>query len=317
MIILSNGHAFEHVAGSGALAFDGYGWPWEWPLVATKLIRPELFSVAIKTLTRHPRKGNLRMWKPWECVRLIPGGSVNKVGLTNPGAEWWVKKVGPKLDFERVPLIASIWGTPQENMEMAEMLDPFDFVAIVVNDSCPNTGHALEGAESAIRNVTGVKSRTHHPVIVKLSVAQPYLAIAAGLKGIAEAVALNSVPWEMVFPSKRSPLWKLEQRVKGGGGGVSGIPAQPFNWKAVQELSAQDALPVIAPGIMSFDDLAKVRRMGAKAASFGACFLRSPTLPTQIVMRDYAEGGANCLIQYKRQQFLEAEALRVKQGALA
>lgn len=32
MIELSNGHRFEFVAASGALAFDGRGWPWEWPL---------------------------------------------------------------------------------------------------------------------------------------------------------------------------------------------------------------------------------------------------------------------------------------------
>ena len=103
MITLANGHKFKYMVASGALAFDGKGWPWERPLVWLGLIKPELFTVVIKSLTRNPRPGNLRWWKPWTCVRLIPGGSVNKVGLTNPGIEWWCKKVGPKLDFQKFP----------------------------------------------------------------------------------------------------------------------------------------------------------------------------------------------------------------------
>ena len=79
MISLSNGHTFEYMIASGALGFDGKGWIWERPLVRLGLIKPELFTVVIKTLTRNPRPGNLRWWKPWTCVRLISGGSVNKI----------------------------------------------------------------------------------------------------------------------------------------------------------------------------------------------------------------------------------------------
>ncbi len=92
MIALSNDHVFTYMVASGALAFDGKGWPWERPLVWSGLIKPELFTVVIKSLTRNPRPGNLRWWKPWTCVRLIPGGAVNKVGLTNPGIEWWCRE---------------------------------------------------------------------------------------------------------------------------------------------------------------------------------------------------------------------------------
>ena len=119
MITLSNGHRFEYMAASGALAFDGKGWPWERPLVWSGLIRPELFTVVIKTLTRQPRKGNLRWWKPWTCTRLIPGGAVNKIGLTNPGIEWWCAHVGPRLNFARQPLVGSIYGEENELVEMA------------------------------------------------------------------------------------------------------------------------------------------------------------------------------------------------------
>ncbi len=290
MIKLSNGHRLAHVVASGSLAFDGQGWLWEKPFVAAGLIRPELFTVVLKTLTRHPRVGNLKWTSPWDCVRLVPGGSVNKVGLTNPGIDWWCRDIGPTLD-RRTATVASIFGEEAELVQMARMLDRFDLVGLEVNPSCPNTGHGLLTTETVVRGVEAVKAASRHPVIVKVSAAQDYRAIAWGLKGVAEAVALNSVPWEQVFPDRRSPLWRLERRVGGGGGGVSGEPAQALNWRAVGEMASDGAVPVIAPSIMRFEDLETVRRLGAKAVSFGAIHFRTPWRPTAIVRRDLEEAG--------------------------
>ncbi|MDP3882885.1 MAG: hypothetical protein Q8Q48_02410 [Candidatus Staskawiczbacteria bacterium] len=287
MITFSNGHGFEYMVPSGALAFDGKGWLWERPLVWLGLIKPELFTVVIKTLTRNPRKGNLRWFKPWSCVRLIPGGSVNKVGLTNPGVEWWCREVGPKLDFRKFPIAGSVFGDEKELVEMAEMLNRFDLVALEVNVSCPNTGHAMEQTQMVIDSVKAVKRASRHPIIVKVSVDQDYLAIAQGLVGIAEAISLNSVPWKTVFTNgEQTPLWKLEKQVGGGGGGVSGKPAQKHNWAAVEALAKQGSLPVIGPSVMEFEDMDRVRKLGAKAVSFGAIHLRTPWAPTSFVRKE-------------------------------
>jgi len=285
-IKLSNGHVLRYVVASGALGFDGKGWPWEWPLVKLGLIKPEFFTVVIKTLTRYPREGNLRLWKPWECVRLIPGGSVNKVGLTNRGIRWWCNMVAPRIDFKKTPLIGSIYGEGKELVEMAEMLNSVDLVGLEVNPSCPNTGH-MDTAEIVINDVKAVKHASCHPIIIKASIAQDYPAIAKGLKGVAEAITLNSVPWEIAFPGRRSPLWKLEKKVGGGGGGVSGKPAQKFNWPAVGKLVQQGDLPVICPSIMEFKDIDYAReRLGASAVSFGTIHFRTPWAPTKFVERD-------------------------------
>ena len=292
MIRLSNGHSLDHVVSSGSLAYDARGWPWERPMVDVGLIRPDLFTVVLKTLTRSPREGNLRWHKPWSCVALVPGGAVNKVGLTNPGIDWWCRDVGPKLDFIRGRIVASIFGDDAELVAMAEMLNGFGLSGLEVNPSCPNTGHALQTADTVMRGVKAVKAVSRHPIIVKVSTSQDYLAIARGLKGVAEAVALNSVPWEQVYPDGRSPLWRLERRVGGGGGGVSGRPAQALNWRAVREIAADGALPVIAPGIMEFDDLDRVRALGARAVGYGAIHLRTPWKPTTIVKRDLARRAA-------------------------
>lgn len=291
MIRLSNGHTIDHVVASGALAFDGKGWLWERPLVWLGLIKPELFTVCIKSLTLLPRKGNLRWWKPWTCVRLIPGGSVNKVGLTNKGIDWWCTKIGPHLDFKKFKLVGSIFGDTKELRFMADQLNDFDFVALEINVSCPNSGHAMDATTTVIESVRAVKAVSRHPLIVKVSVDQDYLEIAKLLKGIAEAISLNSVPWAIAFPNgEQSPLWKLEQAVGGGGGGVSGIPAQDHNWRAVQHLVTQGSLPVICPSIMKYDDIAFARKtLGAHAVSFGAIHFKTPWRPTQFVIQEMKE----------------------------
>ena len=295
MITLTNSHEFKYMVASGALAYDGKGWPWERLLVWLGIIRPEFFTVVTKTLTLHPRAGNLRMWKPWDCIRLLPsGGAVNKVGLTNPGFDWWCRKVGPKVNRDKIPIIVSIFGTRAELKEMAKILrqSGFDIVGIEVNNlSCPNSGDPLKDVQSVAEDVRVVREESDLPVLAKLSVDQPYLEIAQAIERDAEAIALNSVRWETVFPHDVTPLHKLEKRVGGGGGGVSGKPAQKHNWKAVEELCNQKALPVIAPSIMEFGDLAKVRALGADAVSFGAIHLRTPWKPTSIVLRDVHENG--------------------------
>src|SRR3990167_7690284 len=101
MISLTNGHSLKWLVASGAMGFDGLGWFWERSLVALGLIRLELFTVTLRTLTRHPRPypiSNLSWWRPWtwlpwsscSCVQILPFGIVgNKVGLYNPGFDHW------------------------------------------------------------------------------------------------------------------------------------------------------------------------------------------------------------------------------------
>ncbi len=304
MIKLSNGHEFEYMVASGALAFDGKGWLWERPLVWLGLIKPELFTVVIKTLTLHPRKGNLRWWKPWECVSLIPGGSVNKIGLTNKGIRWWCENIGWNIDYQKYPTVGSIFGDQDELVEMAEILNSFDFVALEVNPSCPNTGHSFQTTEDIIKMVKAVKKISFHPIIVKVSVDQDIVAIANGLEGVAEAVSLNSVPWKTAYKNGEiTPLWKLEEKVGGGGGGVSGKPAQKFNWAAVNKLAVHShSMPIIGPSVMKYEDMETVRRAGARAVSFGAIHLAEypvwlrpwsiftqPCKPTRFVQREKEE----------------------------
>lgn len=297
MITLSNGHRMNYVVASGALAFSGKGWFWERPLVWLGLIKPELFTVVIKSLTLNPVKGNLYWWNPltwlpfspWSCVRFLPGGVVNKVGLTNKDFYWWCTKIAPKIDFEKYRIIVSLYGRTDELITMTNDLllyCGFKIAGIELNLSCPNSGHKLAEGEEIVRGVREVKRYSKLPIGIKLGVHQDYLTIIEGLHDQIEWVSINSVPIEMVYKDGIRPLQILENKVGGGGGGVSGKPAQYHNWAMIEAIAKQGLVPVIGASIMEFKDMEELRSRGAKAIAFGSIHLRTPWEPTSNVEKD-------------------------------
>lgn len=311
MIRLTNGHSFEYMTASGAMGFDGRGWFWERPLVALGLIKLNLFTIVLRTLTREPRLypvSNLSWVRPWtwlpwssrSCVQVLPFGIIgNKVGLYNPGIYHWCEQIAPTMNFKELPYVGSIFGNTSELVRMTKKLNDFDLVGVEVNVSCPNTSYAMDVALRVVESVKEVKKASRHPVIVKLSVDQDYMTIARHLIGTAEAISLNSVPWATAFPNlaNNSPFTKIGPPGSGNGG-VSGRPAQKYNWAAVEALAFEETLPVIGANAMDAGDVTRLRELGASAISFGAIHLpdypvwrrpwtifTNPCKPTQIVER--------------------------------
>jgi dihydroorotate dehydrogenase (NAD+) catalytic subunit len=282
MIHLSNGHAFDYMAASGALAYDGRGWPWEWPLRWAGLLDPRLFTIVTKTLTPLPRRGNLRWTHPWSVVAKVPHGAVNAIGLTNPGFEWWLCEVAPQIPKRGYNIVASITaGDPATLMGMAAKLEDVNIRAIEINASCPNTDQELlKNATQVVDMVQAVRRVSRHPLILKLSVVHNYVELARACEDMVEALAINTVPWNVAFPGEKSPLARF------GGGGVSGRAAQPWTWKMVRDLAHETKIPVIGPGAWEYSDIARLRELGAKAVSFGSIFMRYPWRPTAFVRRE-------------------------------
>lgn len=288
MITFSNGHKFEYMVASGALGFDGKGYPHEWPLRWMGLIDPSLFTVVAKTVTYKPRKGNLRWYWPWGCVRFLPNilrpdGVVNSVGLTNKGIGWWCEEKGVLVDRKKISLVGSILSDNiYELVEMAMMMNDFDLVALELNWSCPNIRNFLENTAKIISGCKAVKKASRFPLILKLSVVHDIESILPEVNGIIEAISVNSVPWVVIFPDKKSPLAHL------GGGGISGGTAQPHTWGFVEKLVSMTSIPVIGPSVWEFEDIERLRKIGAKAISFGSIFFRFPwgCIPTMYVRKD-------------------------------
>jgi dihydroorotate dehydrogenase (NAD+) catalytic subunit len=278
MIKFSNGHAFEYMTASGALSFDGKGWVWDYPWRWLGVFDPTLFTSVTKTLTLQPMEGNLRWYNPFRCVRLLPGGVVNAVKLSNPGITWWCENIGPSVDSSKIPLVVSIFGEPEELAEIAMLLNRFDLVGLEINASCPNI--QSQNTAKVIAGCRAVKENTRFPIILKLSVSHDLEQIVKEVGNLVESFSINSIPWATAFPNRKSPLANL------GGGGVSGKAAQPFTWDLVKKLVNLTSIPVIGPSIWEFDDLENIRNLGAKAISFGSIFLRYPWRPTLYVRRE-------------------------------
>lgn len=278
MIEFSNGHKFEYMTASGALGYDGEGWPWERPLKWIGVLEPSLFTSVVKTLTLQPLEGNLRKYNPSRCLRFISEGVLNAVGLTNPGIYWWCQNVGSMVDSSRIPLVVSILGEPAELAIMANMLSGFDIVGLEVNASCPNVEE--QDTEGVIAGCKAVKGKTSLSIILKISVDHDIEGIVQGTQNLVEAYSINSVPWKIAFPNQKSPLFKL------GGGGVSGKAVQEFTWGLVEKLVSLTSVPVIGPSVWDFKDLKILREKGAQAISFGSIFLRYPWRPTSFIRKE-------------------------------
>jgi dihydroorotate dehydrogenase len=221
------------------------------------------------------------------------GGTVNSVALRNEGIEWWCQEVGPKADSKKVPLVVSILSkdnSAYELVEMTKMVKDFDIVGIEINVSCPNTGtdfisfaNSADNIDRMIRGCWAVRDETDHPIILKLSPAhKPKTCekVTAGVQGGVEALAINSVPWSIAFPDKKSSLAHL------GGGGVSGRIAQVHTWRMANDLRNITDIPVIWPGVWDYEDIKILWKIGADAISFSSIFFLGPWKPTIFVRRD-------------------------------
>ncbi len=279
MIILSNGHSLEYVAASGSLGYDGTGWFWERWLVRLGIINPSVFTVVTKTLTRWPWQGNFRWWNPFRVIAIRWNYVVNAIALKNRGIEWWCKKIGPKVNRSKIALVASIYSESiSELIEMAKMLNPIDLVGIELNFSCPSV-RKMSDAGFIVAACREVKKVSRHPLFAKLSVVQDYKQFIRELEQRVDAININSVPWEAIFPNKKSPLARF------GGGGVSGKAAQKCTWLYAWHLSRYTKrIKIIFPSVWEKNDLRRLRNnYGAQAFAFGSIFMLRPWKPNRIV----------------------------------
>jgi dihydroorotate dehydrogenase (NAD+) catalytic subunit len=283
MITLRNGLSFSCIAASGARGWSGndeghgYARAWKWPF---SWCWPDIPVVA-KTVTAHPREGNYNPWMPWRCVRLVRGGLVNAVGLSNPGIEAWVRDWWPRAANRGVPVFASIMPVDDgEAYWMASVLADHcaGLAGVEINLSCPNVEHRFTDATTVIsRIVREVKLVTKLPVIVKLAWQDDFIGICKALEEqpehhCADAFHLiNTVPWATAKDGL-SPLAHL------GGGGVSGWPLDHFSLLALSMAKANFIqTPIISGGgIMSAAQAVHRLTLGAGAVSLGSVYLLRP-----------------------------------------
>lgn len=261
--MLPSGHIIDVLVDS-VLGTDGQGYFLARILHLFGWSRYTERAVGSKTFTYKPRRGNYRWWFPFSAVLIwfVKGFGffkINRWGWTNEGMERWISERYPTLAKTTQSPIANIG--PDNICEaavMAQRLSQLHLAAVIVSVGCANVKTRTTGQSVAI--VKTVMRFSAHPVIVKLSAEQDYIAIARALEGTGVVLQItNTLHWSTVFGSKRKPF--------GQDWAVSGPPIREFGLKAVRELRSAgiEAKIVGGGGITCYRDVEAYLNAGANA----------------------------------------------------
>ncbi len=279
---------------STALGPDGRGiFPYTlWPgyRLLLRTVRETSTTVITKSATRFPRRGNFLPANPltWKYIQRLPdGGMLNAYGLTNKGVAAVAPEIGAACR-EGFQVIPNFWPEFTKGREVVEreLLEAVAlyrehlgeaFWALELNFSCPNVPEDLAcNWRDGLACVQVLKSA--HPdlfVIGKISIRHPYeFAQELERAGAGALHAINTIPYELVFPPDRFPPSPL---AKVGGGGVSGGPAFAQAYQYNKGLRPLVRLPLIMGcGVTGCDEVRRYLDLGADAVSICTLALRQP-----------------------------------------
>jgi dihydroorotate dehydrogenase (NAD+) catalytic subunit len=251
-------------------------------------------TVLAKSATRLARKGNFIPWNPltWGYIRRLPdGGMLNAYGLTNPGVEVCAGKIKAAADqgFQVIPNLYPEFakGTELAIKDTLEAIDIYQeilvphFWALELNFSCPNAEEAIrENVAQSLKCAQALRQKFPHLfLITKISICHPYeFAEELEKLGVNALHAVNTIPFDIIYPQKRSPLWRV------GGGGVSGGPAWAVALDYNTGLRKLVSLPLIMGcGVRNRQDVQMYLDAGADAVSLCTLALRNPEEAAEIV----------------------------------
>jgi dihydroorotate dehydrogenase len=261
-----------------------------------RVVRETGTTIFSKSATRLARRGNFIASNPltWKYIRRLPhGGMLNAYGLTNQGVAVCASEIRASAaqGFVVIPNFYPEFakGTEIAIQETLVAIDIYqqvmgpDFWALELNYSCPNSEEAVHKnvvqARECSQEVRG--KYPHLFLIAKISICHPYeFAQELEQLGVGALHALNTIPYGIVYPLKRSPLWRV------GGGGVSGGPAFPLALRYNTELRKKVSLPLIMGcGVRDRGDVQKYLDAGADAVSLCTLALRHPRKVAKIITR--------------------------------
>lgn len=293
MIKISENRKISRVVISTALGLSGRG-------IFPHTLKPKYKSllksvegtgttVIAKSTTRHPRKGNFILYNPftWKYIKKLPNcGMLNAYGLTNQGIEKCVKKFKGNDNTNIIPSLYQEFYKGKDLaindiLILALTLRDVGVKIVELNFSCPNSKEAIvKNMDNSLNCVKELKkSFPSFFMIAKISIAHPYeFSQELERAGIDAIHGINTVPFEMVYPNKISPLTKV------GGGGVSGKPIFWIAYDYNKELRKKVRIPVImGGGVMNLDHVIKYEGIGANAVSICTVALRNPAKAKEVV----------------------------------
>lgn len=236
-------------------------------------------AICLKGTTGEPRLGN----SPHRIYETATG-MLNAIGLQNPGVDFVVDEILPKLDMHETNFIANVSGsTIEEYVKVAARFDDSPVAAIEINISCPNVkeGGVAFGndPDMSARVVEACRAVTSKPLITKLSPNQTDIAenarrcIEAGSDAFS---AINTLMGMAINAEQRRPVLANNQ------GGLSGPAIKPvalLKVHQVYQVCKGQGIPIIGQGgISCAEDALEFIIAGASAVGIGTALFYDPLI---------------------------------------
>jgi len=227
--------------------------------------------VVLKSITVEKRDGY-----PIPRVINYPHGTLNAVGLRNPGIKIAKKEVKDFLISTNTPVVVSLFANNAINFEtLVSEIAPLKPTAIELNLSCPHVQNEFGKMVSSDTQTAGLftkktkKIALKIPIICKLSPNTSNIADVAKACETAGAdaiAAINTVgPGMVIDIKKRKPiLGNLK-------GGVSGAGIKPIAIAKIYDVYEAVKIPILGMGgVSSYEDVIEMMLAGATIVGIGS-----------------------------------------------
>ena len=238
-------------------------------------------AICVKGLSITPKEGNPppRIWE-------TPSGMLNAIGLQNPGVEYFIKEIVPRLKRYKTKVVANIYGTTYEEYEaVAKALKGVDGVHLIeVNISCPNVkkGGLAFGTDplEAAKITEIVKKATDKPVIIKLS---PNVTDIVKIAKAVESAGADGISAINTLIGMAIDINSFKPKIKNVIGGLSGPAIKPVAVRMVYQIAKAVSIPVIGiGGISSWEDAVEFIIAGASSVQVGTANFIDPDIAVKI-----------------------------------
>lgn len=242
-----------------------------------------LGTFSFKGTTKEARFGN-----PTPRIAECTAGMINAVGLQNPGVDYVISEILPKLKkcFNK-KVMANVSGFSVDDYAYTcEKLDREEQVGwLEVNISCPNVhGGGMSfgtSPKSAADVVKAVKKVTEKPVIVKLS---PNVTDIVSIAKACEDAGADAISLINTMLGMRIDLKTRKPVIANKMGGFSGPAIFPIAVRMVYQVAQAVDIDVIGMGgVSSAEDVIEMMLAGATAVEIGALNLVNPYAARDII----------------------------------
>ncbi|MCL2351541.1 MAG: dihydroorotate dehydrogenase [Firmicutes bacterium] len=207
------------------------------------------------------------------------GGTLNAVGLQNPGAEAFIRDDIPFLkQFDTKIIVNTVGRTIDDYVLAAEMLAGSGADMLELNISCPNVaegGIAFGTSCAAAGEVTrAVRRAAGQPLIVKLS---PNVTDIAEIAKAAEAAGADALSLINTILGMKIDVHRRAFALANKTGGLSGPAIKPVAVRMVYEAARAVKIPIIGMGgISAGEDAVEFLLAGATAVAVGTASFANP-----------------------------------------